>query len=253
MGKKTGLGLLAAAAAAGAAAVVVKYLKDYTDFKTDAARDFHDLEGTTEEVKDAAKRTYISIKEHADVKSAAGDLAKAAGGVAKDAGSIAKKAGQTTVLAVKEIKVRYQEDPEGTKEGLLDSMRELGADVTQKISDVTAEVSERLKPEKGFKTVVEDVTETAADAAKDAKEAVQEAAENAKDAAADTLEDAKEAGKDLAEDAAKTASEAKDAVKEKAADAKEAVADVAEKAADTADEIKEAAAGTEDKKEADNQ
>lgn len=271
MGKKTNFGLLAVAAAAGAVAVAAKYLKDYTDFKTDAARDFHDLEDNTEEVKDAAKRTYISIKEHSDasdVKAAAGEFARATADAAKDAGILAKKAGHTTVEAVKEIKERYNEDPEGTREGLIDSLRGISADAARKISRVTAAAADKLQPETPFEEVAEKVSdaaedaadnvleaaasvkETAEDIAEEGKEAVKEAAENAGSAVKETAENIKDAAEEAAEEAQQTAADLKEEVgsnvKDTAQQAKELAEQTAAKAAAAEENVRAAAGRTVD-------
>ena len=177
MGKGKGLGFAAVAAAVGAAAVAVKYLKDYTDFKTAAEHDFHELEGDKEDVKTAAQRTYISIRDKGDVKTAAGDLAKAAGEVAKDAGSIAKKAGKTTVQTVKEMKARYEADPEGTKNELIGNIRDIGADVSRRVSDAASTLSEKLKTDRSI-VYVDETPEARAAETKAQAEAMDAAGES---------------------------------------------------------------------------
>lgn len=147
MEKKKGFGLLGAAAVIGAAAVVIKYLKDYTDFKAAAEEDFHDLEEGTIEVKEACKRTYYAIKDKDDVKQAAGELCKATGEVAKDAGNLAYKAGVSTVQAVKDIKDRFDEDPDSVKTEVISNLKDMGADVSKKISDVALMAHDKLKEE----------------------------------------------------------------------------------------------------------
>ena len=113
------------AAVAAVAAVAVKYLKDYTDFKEAAQPDLYNLKDSSISAKDAAKRTYVSIKSGSGVKEAAGDLAKAAGRMAKDAGSVAMVAGKTTVDTVKDIKAKYDEDPEAAKEEVLGNFKDM--------------------------------------------------------------------------------------------------------------------------------
>ncbi|MDO4438263.1 MAG: hypothetical protein Q4B86_02315 [Eubacteriales bacterium] len=192
MEKKKGFGLFGAAVVVGAAAVVIKYLKDYTDFKAAAEEDFHDLEEGTTEVKEACKRTYYAIKDKEDVKQAAGELCKATGEVAKDAGTLCYKAGVTTVQAVKDMKDRYDEDPVGVKSEVISNLKDMGADVSKKISDVALMAHDKLR---------EDTEECDAECA-DIEEAVEEdMAEEAAETAEDDAEpeDSVESAEDKAE------------------------------------------------------
>ena len=129
------------AAAAAVAAVAVKYLKDYTDFKEAAQPDLYNLKDSSMSAKDAAKRTYVSIKSGSGVKEAAGDLAKAAGRMAKDAGSVAMVAGKTTVDTVKDIKAKYDEDPEAAKEEVLGNFKDMKDDIADSISEAAEKLS----------------------------------------------------------------------------------------------------------------
>ena len=129
------------AAAAAAAAVAVKYLKDYTDFREAAEPDLSNLKDSAGMTKEAAKRTYISIRDKGDVKEAAGDLAKAAGRMAKDAGSVAMVAGKTTVDTVKDIKAKYDEDPEAAKEEVLGNFKDMKDDIADSISEAAEKLS----------------------------------------------------------------------------------------------------------------
>lgn len=129
------------AAAAAVAAVAVKYLKDYTDFKEAAQPDLYNLKDSSISAKDAAKRTYVSIKSGSGVKEAAGDLAKAAGRMAKDAGSVAMVAGKTTVDTVKDIKAKYDEDPEAAKEEVLGNFKDMKDDIADSISEAAEKLS----------------------------------------------------------------------------------------------------------------
>ena len=96
--------LLGIAVTAGAVAAVAKYLKDYTNYKPAGEEDMDDIKSSGEKVKDAAKRTYVAIKENGDVKEAAGDLLNAAREAADDAGRLAETVGANTVEFVKEEK-----------------------------------------------------------------------------------------------------------------------------------------------------
>ena len=129
------------AAVAAVAAVAVKYLKDYTDFKEAAQPDLYNLKDSSMSAKDAAKRTYVSIKSGSGVKEAAGDLAKAAGRMAKDAGSVAMVAGKTTVDTVKDIKAKYYEDPEAAKEEVLGNFKDMKDDIADSISEAAEKLS----------------------------------------------------------------------------------------------------------------
>ena len=133
------------AAVAAVVAVAVKYLKDYTDFKEAAQPDLYNLKDSSMSAKDAAKRTYVSIKSGSGVKEAAGDLAKAAGRMAKDAGSVAMVAGKTTVDTVKDIKAKYDEDPEAAKEEVLGNFKDMKDDIADSISEAAEKISEMWK------------------------------------------------------------------------------------------------------------
>lgn len=133
------------AAVAAVAAVAVKYLKDYTDFKEAAQPDLYNLKDSSMSAKDAATRTYVSIKSGSGVKEAAGDLAKAAGRMAKDAGSVAMVAGKTTVDTVKDIKAKYDEDPEAAKEEVLGNFKDMKDDIADSISEAAEKISEMWK------------------------------------------------------------------------------------------------------------
>ena len=205
MGRRHGLfSLIGAAVTAVGAAAAIKYLKDYTDFKEAAERDIHELEGSAEEVKDAAKRTYTSLSHgKGEALKAAGDLAKAAGSVARDAGSLAKTAGQSAVQHVRDIKEKYSEDPEAAKSEVVGNIKDMAYDVTQKVSEVSARVGEKLKPDETGAEFIDEVKDAVSDKAEDAADAVEETANAVKDAA-----------EDAAEAAAETAETAKDAAKE---------------------------------------
>ena len=205
MGKRSGLGgLIGAAALAVGAAAVVKYLKDYTNFKEAAKADIHELEGSADEVKEAARRTYTSIStgKKEDLKAAATDLAKAAGAVTADAGNLAKTAGKTAVQHVKDMKAKYDVDPEAAKSEVIGNLRDMASDVTQKVSDVSSKVSEKLKPEE-----------------------VRSAVENVKDSISETVTDIKEEFAKNLEEEEQAAKEQEAAAKEKEAEAQKKTED----------------------------
>ena len=135
------------AVAAAAAAVAVKYLKDYTDFREAAEPDLSNLKDSAGMTKEAAKRTYISIRDKGDVKEAAGDLAKAAGRMAKDAGNVAVTAGKTTVDTVKDIKAKYDEDPEAAKAEVIDNFKDMKDDIADSLSGAAEKLSSIWKSE----------------------------------------------------------------------------------------------------------
>ena len=137
MGLKKGIGgLLGFTAVVGAVALAVKYLVDYTDFKEKASEDFHDIEGDSGDVKEAAKRTYTSLnmKDKAELKEAAKELAGAAGKVAVDAGSITVAAGKSAADHVKDTYSKYKEDPENAKAEVIGNFKGLAKDVSSKVS-----------------------------------------------------------------------------------------------------------------------
>ena len=166
------------AAAAAVAAVAVKYLKDYTDFKEAAQPDLYNLKDSSMSAKDAAKRTYVSIKSGSGVKEAAGDLAKAAGRMAKDAGSVAMVAGKTTVDTVKDIKAKYDEDPEAAKEEVLGNFKDIKDDIADSISEAAEKLSGMWKSDE-TEDIFEDEELMEAEAADDeAPEAEAEASDD---------------------------------------------------------------------------
>lgn len=121
--------LLGIAVTAGAVAAVAKYLKDYTNYKPAGEEDMDDIKASGEKVKDAAKRTYVAIKENGDVKEAAGGLLDAAREAADDAGRLAETVGANTVEFVKEEKARFEEDPEMYRNEVSGNIRSFGDDV----------------------------------------------------------------------------------------------------------------------------
>ena len=148
MSLKKGIGsLLGFTAVVGAVALAVKYLVDYTDFKEKASEDFHDIEGDSGEVKEAAKRTYTSLnmKDRSELKEAAKDLAGAAGKVAVDAGSITVTAGKSAADHVKDTYSKYKEDPDSTKAEVMGNFKGLAKDVSSKVSSVSRNVIDSIK------------------------------------------------------------------------------------------------------------
>ena len=144
MGVKKGIGsLLGFTAVVGAVALAVKYLVDYTDFKEKAKEDFHDIEGDSGEVKEAAKRTYTSLnfKDTAELKNAAKDLAGAAGRVAVDAGSITVAAGKSAAGHVKDTYSKFKEDPDSAKAEVMGNIKFAAKDM---FSDIKGSVSDKF-------------------------------------------------------------------------------------------------------------
>lgn len=121
--------LLGVAVAAAGVAAISKYLKDYTNYKPATDDDMDDIKASGEKVRDAAKRTYVAIKENGDVKEAAEELLDAAKEAADDAGRLAETVGNNTVEFVKEEKARFEEDPQLYKNTVSDNIRSFGDDV----------------------------------------------------------------------------------------------------------------------------
>lgn len=144
MSKKTAGGLLGTIIVAGVAVGVAKYLKDYAGASYTKDEEIDRVKDSTARTKEAAKRTYVAIREKGDVKSAAGELAKAAGDVVSDAGSIAKTAGIGAVNAAKTVKDRYAEDPDAAREEMLDNIKEMGQSFVDKAYDVADSVKDKI-------------------------------------------------------------------------------------------------------------
>ena len=140
MSKKTAGGLLGTMLIAGAAAGIAKYLKDYAGASYTNDEEIKNVKKNSAEVKKAAKRTYIAIKEKQDIKDAAGDLLEAAGNVVSDAGSIAKTAGTGVYHAAKEIKERYDEDPEAAKDEMVNNIKDMGHELMGMAADAADSV-----------------------------------------------------------------------------------------------------------------
>ena len=227
MSKRRAGGFLGTLILAGIAAGVVKYLKDYSDVPLTDEEQIKNVRKNSSEVKEAAKRTYVAIKEKGDFKEAAGDLAKAAGAVVADSADIAKTAGAGAVQAVKEMKAKYDEDPEAAREEMVNNLKDMGAELSQKMTETAENVAERFRG-----ASEEDEFEDACESAEDFTKRM---ANEAGEAAEDMAEDAAEAAENLAEEAADTAEEVKEAVED-------AAGDLAEEAADAVEDAKEAAA-----------
>ncbi len=145
MSKKTAGGILGTLIATGVALGVVKYLKDYADVKFTDDSQIDKVKSDSGAVKDAAKRTYIAIKEKSDIKEAASELTKATGSVVTDACDIAKTAGTETVNAFKDMKSRYDEDPEGFKSEVSDNLADMTQGIVKATQDKTEEIVDRIK------------------------------------------------------------------------------------------------------------
>ena len=239
MFKKSAAGLLGTLIAAGIAAGIAKYLKDYSNASFTDEEQINKVKKNSGEVKEAAKRTYVAIKEKGNVKEAAEELAKAAGSVVSDSASIAKTAGAGAVQAAKDIKAKFDEDPEAAKEEMINNLKDMGAEISQKVTTTAEDVVERFRGEDEF-TDFEDsdfddvIREAASDGSEDAAVSG-EAAASASECPCQTAED-------VLEEVKKTAAETAEAAEEAAADAAEAAEDIAEDAADAVENAAEAAA-----------
>ena len=140
MSRKTAGGLLGTMIAAGVAAGIAKYLKDYAGASYTKADELERVKKNSDEVKNAAKRTYIAIKEKGNVKDAAGELLEAAGNVVTDAGSIAKTAGTGVYHAAKEIKNRYDEDPAAARDEMVNNLKDMGQELMGMAADAADSV-----------------------------------------------------------------------------------------------------------------
>lgn len=145
MGKKSAAGLLGTLITAGVAVGVAKYLKDYAGVKFTDDEQIDKVKSDSSAVKAAAKRTYIAIKEKSDFKDAAVELSKAAGSVVTDAADIAKTASNETVQAFKDMKSRYDEDPEGFKSEMTDNLSDMTHNFVKSTQDKTEELVDRIK------------------------------------------------------------------------------------------------------------
>lgn len=145
MGKKSAGGLLGSLIVAGVALGVAKYLKDYAGVKFTDDEQIDKVKNDSGAVKEAAKRTYIAIKEKANVMENASELSKAAGAVVTDAADIVKTAGSETVNAFKDIKSRYDEDPEGVKAEITENISDMTAELAKTAQDKTGEIIDRIK------------------------------------------------------------------------------------------------------------
>lgn len=145
MGKKTAAGLLGSLITAGVALGVAKYLKDYAGVKFTDDEQIDRVKSDSTAVKEAAKRTYIAIKEKSNIKEAAAELSKAAGSVMTDAADIAKTAGNETVQAFKDMKDKYDEDPDAFKSEFADNINDMTHNIVKSTQDKTEEIVDRIK------------------------------------------------------------------------------------------------------------
>lgn len=145
MGKKSAAGLLGTLITAGVAVGVAKYLKDYAGVKFTDDEQIDKVKSDSSAVREAAKRTYIAIKEKSDFKDAAVELSKAAGSVMTDAAGIARTASNETVQAFKDMKSRYDEDPEGFKSEMTDNLSDMTHNLVKTTQDKTEELVDRIK------------------------------------------------------------------------------------------------------------
>ena len=140
MSKKTAGGLLGTLVVAGVVAGVLKYLKDYAGASYTKDDEIDRVKKNSGEVKEAARRVYIAVKDKGDVKTEAAQLAKAAGDVVADAGNIAKTAGVGAYEAAKKIKEKYSEDPESAKDEMINNIKDMGMDIYDKAVDAADNV-----------------------------------------------------------------------------------------------------------------
>ena len=145
MGKKTAAGLLGTLITAGVAVGVAKYLKDYAGVRFTDDEQIDKVKSDSGAVKEAAKRTYIAIKEKSDFKEAAAELTKAAGTVVTDAADIARTAGNETVQAFKDMKSRYDENPEAFRSEVTDNLNDMTHNIVKTTQDKTEEFVDRIK------------------------------------------------------------------------------------------------------------
>lgn len=140
MSKKTAGGLLGTLVFAGVAAGILKYLKDYAGASYTNDDEIERVKKNSGEVKEAAKRVYIAVKDKGDIKGEATHLAKAASDVMNDAGSIAKTAGVGAYEAAKKIKEKYTEDPDSAKDEMINNIKDMGMDIYDKAVDAADNV-----------------------------------------------------------------------------------------------------------------
>lgn len=266
MGKKTAGGLLGTIIVTGVAVGIARYLKDYAGVKFADEGQITKVKNDSDAVRKAVKRTYIAIREKTDVKEAATELTKAAGSVMGDAADIAKTAGSETVSAFKDIRDRYEEDPEAVRAEIGENISDMTQSIAKSAQDKTAEFIDKIKSAYAEEDIdtdeLEDVPECCTaeayaretvddaegdDVSSDASEAEEPAA--AADAETQGAEPSEEAGSvsddeagSAAESAAETITEAADALKTATEDTAETAADIAAKAgAGAADTVSRAA------------
>lgn len=246
MSKRRAGGLLGSLILAGIAAGVVKYLKDYGDASFADEEQIKNVKKASGEVKEAAKRTYVAIKEKGNVKEEARELAKAAGTVVSESADIAKTAGAGAVQAAKDIKAKFDEDPEAAKEEVINNLKEMGSDISHKVNEVAEDVAERIKGEEEFTDFedgdFDDVVKAADEAASGLADEVKEAAEKAAGCACQTAEDVIAGAKQQAEEAAEAIDKAEAFVADKAEEEAIETANILDElGAEAAEQIKEAA------------
>lgn len=145
MGKKTAGGLLGSILVAGVTLGVAKYLKDYAGVRFTDDKQIDKVKTDSNAVREAAKRTYIAIKEKSAVKEAAAELSKAAGSVVNDAADIAKTAGSETVNAFKDMKSKYEDNPETFRAEVSDNLNDMTQNIVKATQDKTEELVDRIK------------------------------------------------------------------------------------------------------------
>ena len=183
MSKKTAGGILGTLIAAGAVLGVVKYLKDYADVKFTDDSQIDKVKSDSGAVKDAAKRVYIAIREKSDIKEAAGELTKATGSVVTDACDIAKTAGTETVNAFKDMKSRYDKDPETFKNDVSDNLADMTQGIVKATQNKTEEIVDRIR--NAYSDFEEDIVDNADELSDDGDDDDPDEEDKGTDSAAD--------------------------------------------------------------------
>ena len=145
MSEKSFLGtILKIGVAAGVAAAAVKFVNDYTDYKPTRDGDTDDIKESGNNVKSAAKKTYVALFEKGNVEEAAGELLKATGDVVSDAGKLAGKVGRNTVDFAKKEREKYCEDPEEYVNNIKDDVKNYGESIACAAKAAGEKISETL-------------------------------------------------------------------------------------------------------------
>lgn len=201
MSRRSGIGILGVLLVTGVAAGILKYLKDYGGAQYLNKDKVDSVKADSEKVKAAAKRTYTAIKgknESGDLKEAVGDLAKAASETAVGAGDVAFAAGSSAVDAAKDIKARFDADPDASRKEMITNLKEMGQDFADKaadygktIKDKTIETVDKVKGMMTPETQEDDNTDETQERSYETKESP------ACESYSDVMESAKEGSEDV--------------------------------------------------------